>query len=328
MENEDKKDDLKDLKVKELDDGSLQVGDDPVIEKEDSSDKDDDRVSTGKTSDDEDEDGHAEETSEEAEARRERNRARRIQNKASRKEYVESLKRELASRDTMLNELSTRLASVEQHSVGNQAAQLDAAITEASNYYNHYKDVNRKAIELADGAVAVDAQEKMFAAQNRFNMLQNAKKNMGAKAVQQPKPLDPRMAQNANAWIEKNSWYDPSGSDADSSLVMNIDNRLVQEGWNPTTSEYWEELDSRVKKYLPHRAVSGYNRTQGNPQSKPRVPVAGSGQESGAAPKGTYRLSAERVKALKDAGIFDDPIKRADAIKRFQIYDRENGSNK
>lgn len=327
MENEDKKDDLKDLKVKELDDGTLQVGDDPVIEKEENADKGDERITSDESSV-EDEVGHAEETEEEAEARRQRNRERRAQNKASRKEYVESLKRELASRDEMLNELSTRLASVEQHSVGNQAAQLDAAITEASNYYNHYKEVNRKAIELADGAVAVDAQEKMFAAQNRFNMLQNAKKNMGIKVQQQPKPLDPRMAQNANAWIERNPWYDPSGSDADSDLVMKIDNRLVQEGWNPTTKEYWEELDSRVKKYLPHKAISGYNRTQGNQQSKPRVPVAGSGQESGAAPKGTYRLSAERVKALKDAGIFDDPAKRADAIKRFQQYDRENGSNK
>jgi len=323
MENEDKKDDLV---VKELDDGSLQIGEDakPDLKEET---KDDERVATNESSDD-DETGHDEETQEEADARRERNRARRVQNKASRKEYVESLKRELASRDEMLNELSTRLASVEQHSVGNQAAQLDSAITEASNYYTHFKEINRKAIEMADGATAVDAQEKMFAAQNRFNMLQNAKKNMGTKVQQQPKPLDPRMAKNANAWIEKNSWYDPAGSDADSDLVMKIDNRLVQEGWNPTTSEYWEELDSRVKKYLPHRAISGYNRTPGNQPSKPRVPVAGSGTESGAAPKGTYRLSAERVQALKDAGTFDDPAKRADAIRRFQEYDRTHGSNK
>lgn len=318
MENENANDDLV---VKELDDGTLQVGEDvkPEVAEDDDVDE---RIT--RTEGDEDEVGHADESEDDAEARRQRNRERRAQNKASRKEYVESLKRELAARDEMLNELSTRLASVEQHSVGNQAAQLDAAITEAQNYYNHFKEINRKAIELADGATAVDAQEKMFAAQNRYNMLQNAKKNMGVKAQQQPKPLDPRMAQHANAWIERNSWYDPSGSDADSDLVMKIDNRLVQEGWNPTTREYWEELDSRVKKYLPHRAISGYNRTQGNPSSKPRVPVAGSGQESGSAPKGTYRLSAERVKALKDAGVYDDPKKRADAIRRFQLFDKEN----
>lgn len=308
------------LKVKELEDGSLQVGDEPKKDEE----VEDERVSSNETTDDEE--GHAEETVEEAEARRERNRQRRAQNKASRKEYVESLKRELAARDEMINELSTRVASVEQHSIGNQAAQLDNAIQESANLYNHFKEINRKAIELADGATAVDAQEKMFAAQNRYNMLQNAKKNMG-RQTNQPKPLDPRMVNNAQAWIERNRWYDPSGSDADSDMVMKIDARLVQEGWNPTTQEYWDELDSRVKKYLPHKTVSGYNRPSNNQASKPRVPVSGSSSESATPSKGAYRLSAERVKALRDAGIYDDPVKRAEAIRRYQEYDRQNGSN-
>jgi len=307
-----------DLKVKELEDGSLQVGEEVVADGE--NETGDDRLAQ---TDGDEEQGHDEETAEDAEARRERNRARRAQNKASRKEYVDSLKRELAARDSLISDLSSRVASVEQHSVGNQVAQLDAAINEAAGYYNHFKDLNRKAIELADGATAVDAQEKMFAAQNRHQMLLNAKKNMTSQ-VSQPKPLDPRMVNNANSWIERNPWYDASGSDADSDLVMKIDSRLVQEGLNPTTSEYWDELDARVKKYLPHRANKGYNGAQAGTQTRTRSPVAGSGGESSVVSKGTYRLSAERVAALKEAGTFDDPVKRADAIRRFQQYDREN----
>ena len=317
MATEDLKDDVP---VKELEDGSLQVGEDtPAAEESQDEDK---KLSS--EADGDDEQGHAEETEEEANERRERNRARRLQNKTNRKEYIESLKRELAARDTIIDDLSTRMASVEKHSVGNQAAQLEAAIQEAQNYYNHFKQVNQKAIELADGAAAVDAQEKMFAAQNRFNMLQNAKKNL-APRQQQAQPLDPRMAQNAQEWISRNAWYDPSGSDQDSDLVMQIDSRLVKEGWNPVTKEYWEELDARVKKYLPHRSVSGYNKPQG--QSRPRVPVGGGGQESSSSPKGAYRLSAERVNALKEAGVYDDPVKRADAIKRFQEYDKHQAKN-
>ena len=307
-----------DLKVKELEDGSLQVGEEVVA---------DDDASTGDErlaqTDGDEEQGHAEESAEDAEDRRERNRARRAQNKASRKEYVDSLKRELAARDSLISDLSSRVASVEQHSVGNQVAQLDAAINEAAGYYNHFKDLNRKAIELADGATAVDAQEKMFAAQNRHQMLLNAKKNMTSQ-VSQPKPLDPRMVNNANSWIERNPWYDASGSDADSDLVMKIDSRLVQEGLNPTTSEYWDELDARVKKYLPHRANKGYNGAQAGTQTRTRSPVAGSGGESSVVSKGTYRLSAERVAALKEAGIYDSPERRAEAIKRYQQYDKEN----
>jgi len=307
-----------DLKVKELEDGSLQVGEEVVAD--DDTPAGDERLAQ---TDGDEEQGHDAESEEDAEARRERNRARRAQNKASRKEYVDSLKRELAARDNIINDLSSRVASVEQHSVGNQVAQIDAAIQEAAGYYNHFKQLNQKAIELADGATAVDAQEKMFAAQNRHNMLVHAKKNMTAQATKAP-PLDPRMVQNAQGWIERNPWYDASGSDADSDLVMKIDSRLVQEGLNPTTHEYWEELDARVKKYLPHRANTGYNRQQAGSQSRARSPVAGSGGESSVVAKGTYRLSAERVAALKAAGTYDDPVKRADAIKRFQQYDREN----
>lgn len=310
---------------KELEDGSLQVGGEARDNDEDNSNDDNDGDERLNSNDSGDETEPAGETEEEAEARRERNRARRAQNKQHRKDYIESLKRELSARDKLLDELSSRVASVEQHSVGNQAAQLDAAIAEAAKYYNHFKAVNRQAIEHADGQTAVDAQEKMFAAQQRHEMLVNAKKNL-APRNQQPRPLDPRMAQNAQEWIERNAWYDPSGADQDSELVMQLDARLVREGWNPTTREYWEELDSRVKKYLPHKAVSGYNNNKSGTRS--RSPVSGTGEANSVPNKGGYRLSAERVQALKDAGVYDDPKKRAEYIKTYQEYDRQNGQTK
>ena len=315
-----------DLKVKELEDGSLQVGDAPVEEvKEEVSGEDESLKTSAEEGDDEA--GHAEETAEEAEARRERNRARRAQNKESRKNYIESLKRELAARDSVINDLATRVASVERQGQGSQIAQLDSAMKEAEQYYNHFKQVNKQAIEQADGALAVDAQEKMFAAKQRFEMLANAKKGMTQQQVQKAPPLDPRMQMHAESWMSKNEWYDPSGKDLDSDLVLKLDDRLVQEGWDPKSEEYWQELDSRVKKYLPHRFNSSYNKPQQNGQSRQRVPVSGGSSSSTGGAKGTYHLSAERVKALKEAGVYDDPVKRADAIKRFQDYDKQQAQS-
>ena len=316
-----------DLKVKELEDGSLQVGEAPVEDKQEEVSGEDESL---KATPDEgsDEDGHADETAEEAEARRERNRARRAQNKESRKNYIESLKRELAARDSVINDLATRVASVERQGQGSQIAQIDAALKEAEQYYNHFKQVNRQAIEQADGALAVDAQEKMFAAQKRYDMLANAKKGMTQQQVQKAPPLDPRMKMHAEDWMAKNDWYDPSGQDLDSDLVLKLDDRLVQEGWDPKSEEYWQELDSRVKKYLPHRFNSTYNKPQQSGQSRQRVPVSGGSSASTGGAKGTYHLSAERVSALKEAGVYDDPVKRADAIKRFQEYDKQQAQSK
>lgn len=317
-------------KVNEQQDGSAVVGDEPstigTVEDAglDDSGGEDVTLAAGEG----DEAGHAEESSEDAEARRERNRQRRKENKESRKEYIEGLKRELAARDNVINDLSTRVASVERQSAGSQMAQLDTAIKEAENIYSHFKNLNMRAIEAVDGAAAVDAQEKMFAAAQRHQMLTNAKKGM-VNQQQAPQPLDPRLKQHAEGWMQRNGWYDPSGSDMDSDLVLKLDERLVQEGWNPTTAEYWSELDARVKKYLPHRANSGYSRPQGSANNgKPRVPVAGSSQESAGGSRPSYHLSSERVKALKDAGVWDNPEKRADAIKRFKDYDAAEAANR
>jgi len=320
-------DEVKDLPITEEADGSVTIGKEETPPKTDEpNDHDQDHDEVIKSTDG-DEAGHDEETAEEAEERRERNRARRAQNKESRKNYIESLKRELATRDAVINDLSTRVASVERQGQGNQMAQIDQELKRTEDLYNHFKTINRNAIQLADGASAVDAQEKMFAAQQRHAMLTNAKKSMAAQG-NRPRALDPRLKQHAENWIANNQWYDPTGSDMDSDMVLKLDDRMVKEGWNPTTPEYWEELDSRVKKYLPHRANSRYNQGQGNSQPKNRVPVSGGNNDSGGAPKGTYRLSAERVKALKDAGVYDDPVKRADAIKRFQEYDKSQANTK
>jgi hypothetical protein len=118
--------------------------------------------------------------------------------------------------------------------------------------------------------------------------------------------------------MERNKWYDPNGGDADSRRALEIDRELAREGWVPTTPQYWEELESRVKKNLPHRGKTNYNSS--------KSVVTGSGRESAPSGNGgTYKLSSERVAALKDSGMWDDPKQRAEAVKRFKEYDRANG---
>ena len=40
--------------------------------------------------------------------------------------------------------------------------------------------------------------------------------------------------------------------------------------------------------------------------------------------KNTFTLSRERVQALKDAGMWDNPDKRAKAIRNYAEFDRKN----
>lgn len=309
-------------KVVEQNDGSAVIGELPTPPENENLDEEGDGEVSLSSADPEggDHEGESEES------KTERNRQRRHEAKQRRQEYIEGLKRELASRDRIINELNQRVSVVERRSSGSEMAQLDHYEREATNYYNHFKQVNAKAIEAADGAAANDAQEKMFAARQRLSQIANIRKAVSNQA-QQPAPLDPRVISGAQDWASKNSWYDPNGDDEDSYVVRQLDNRLAQTGWNPSTPEYWEELTSRVNKFLPHRAKKGYNQgTSAGTRSERQVPVAGSGREASPGKGGTFTLSADRVKALKDADLWDDPKKRAEAIKRFQQFDKEQAA--
>lgn len=258
-------------------------------------------------------------TDDEREAIRARRREERRNRKQHAKEREDTLKRELAARDAVINELRARQDAIEHRNTGSELAQLDTAKRNIAQAYNYYKDQIRVASEKGDGASVAEATEKMIQAQRKFDEIASTEAAF-RQAKTAPQPLDPRLASHAQRWMSENRWYDPNARDQDSLVARTVDQRLAEEGWDPTTEAYWDELSARVKKYLPHRISDG----KMNTQAKPKAVVAGSGRDSGSSGKtGTYKLSAERVQAMKDAGIWDNPEKRAEAVKRYREFDKQ-----
>ena len=99
---------------------------------------------------------------------------------------------------------------------------------------------------------------------------------------------------------------------------------------DPTDPDYWDELDSRLQKELPHR-YNDSNDDEPRDVRRPRNVVGSSGREASAAYGGTNRnrvhLSPERVKAMKESGAWDNPARKEAQIKSFMKFDRENGRN-
>ena len=262
----------------------------------------------------------SEEVDEERAAIRERRRLERQKKKEHVKEERETLRRELAARDSIINEMRQRLDVVERKSTGSEAAQIDAAIKQTSDAYGYYKQQVAIAAAASDGIALADAQEKMFQAMRKHEDLNKVKQAYGQRQAQ-PAALDPRLKNNADTWLKKNTWYNPAGTDTDSRVALSIDNALASEGWDATTTQYWDELDSRLKRYMPHRYES---RRDAPSVSKPRVPVSGSGREQGSSASQPYKLSADRVAALKEAGMWENTVAREAAIKQFKQHDKEN----
>jgi len=87
-------------------------------------------------------------------------------------------------------------------------------------------------------------------------------------------------------------------------------------------------LTSRLQKELPHR-YNDSNDDDVRDVRRPRNVVGSAGREASAAYGGTNRsqfvLSPDRVKAMKEAGAWDNPERKAKMIKQFIAFDRANG---
>jgi len=188
-----------------------------------------------------------------------------------------------------------------------------------------------EATQNQDGEGMVEAQTLWQTAQEEMRNLASLREQAD-KELRQPKQQvqmpNPRVQRNAAQWMKRNNWYNPSAQDPDSRVAKKVDELMVTQGWDPADPDYWDELDARLQKELPHR-YNGSNDDESREVRRPRNVVGSSGREASSAYGGVNRtqfvLSPERVRAMKEAGAWDNPERKARMIKQFVEYDRQNG---
>jgi len=246
--------------------------------------------------------------------RREERRLRRKIHKQKNNHLVDALKKQNA-------DLSNRLAAVEKKTSGAELARVDKAIEDAGVQVEYAKMKMKEAVSISDGEGLAKAQELWYESKRKMESLetlkQNATKHMSQtnQNIQAPDPMVQRLAAD---WMEDNPWYDPNCRNEESQIAQMIDKRLTEEGFDPTSEDYWDELDSRMRRYMP--------RQQSNQKAaRPRSVMTSSGRDSTATTKSNeFRLSPDRVAAIKEAGLWDNPQTRQNAIRKYAEWDRNN----
>ena len=316
--------DLDKIKVTEEADGSAVIDLPDSIESPDASQDDgddDNNMAAGGSSDDHGDDDIApEDETEYQRARREKRKAKR---ELAKKTNVEKdMKLQLLERKNQ--ELMERLSVVERKTHSADLARIDKAIEDQELRLQYAKMKISEAASASDGHAMAEAQEMMYEARRQMEALTNFKKAAVEPSKPQGSVPDPRLQRLAANWMEKNDWYDPNGRDTDSKIAKQIDETLVSEGWDPTSPDYWNELDNRLHKYLPHKYND--NTDVRSSTKRPRSVVTSSGRESvnGSTNRNTFVLKPEQVRAMKDAGFWDDPEKRSKMIKRYAQEARNN----
>lgn len=268
---------------------------------------------------------------------RARRRESRIARKQHRAEKLDTLERTVAGLTEHNRQMAEQLMRLGNSDNSAKLSQLDNAIEEAAQTYQRAAAALADAASKSDGTTVVQATELMFKARERHTQLTSAK-TAAVQQSQRPSPVDPRVKVAAKSWADRNKWYGgPQSTDPDSRVLTMLDNEIAAEGFVPTTDAYWAELDARVKRYIPHRAGRGeaaYNPTQqsqeGATTRPPRSPVGGAGQRGSSTSEsgGGFELSSERVKAMKEAGSWDDPARRKAMVDKFKAYDKEQSARR
>ena len=317
----------KDVPISEQEDGSALVSVDLPDEIEVVEEKEGGRVesSDNEHDDEHDDEPNEGETAEEREKIREARREERKLKKELAKQREYTARNKISALEKRNEELARRLAHLENGAASLKIAQIDKAVEDEATRVEYAKMKMLQAAQSGDAAAQVEYLEQLTDAKQRLQQIQHYKKQQleAAKSPKQnvPNPAAEEIQKKAQKWLKKNSWFDPQAQDTDSRIAKVIDQELAADGWDPSDSEYWEELDNRLSARLPHRYTSkGGRETKRSPGPTASSRVA----NASTAKPGTITLSRERVQAIKDAGAWDDTDKRNKMIRAYAQYDRQN----
>ena len=214
-------------------------------------------------------------------------------------QFAESVKKENENLKTRLDNLDKGYLEEFNNRVQSQLESAKRALKDANESGDADKIVeaqaNLAAITVEKSKITKPKVEKTEEQPNQQPIIPNQPQPIPPQPPQQaqnPKP-DPK----AEAWAAKNEWF---GQDEVMTYAsFGIHRRLVEdEGFDPTTDEYYSELDKRIAAEFPHKV--GQTKQTGGSQ---KVVSATSSKSRNKGGKKTVRLSPSQVAMAKRLGV-------------------------
>ena len=191
--------------------------------------------------------------------------------------------------DGYVTEFSTRVKS----ELESAKVQLKEAVAkgDVDAQVNANQNLARLAIE----------QERINATEQQRKTYEESLKNTGQigeqpvqNNVQPPRQPDPK----AEAWAERNEWF--GKDEAMTYASFGIHKKIVEEdGFNPSSDEYYEEIDKRLREEFPQKFNDG-GEVQGGKQPAQTVASANRTTTTG---RKTVRLTPSQVAIAKKLGV-------------------------
>ena len=266
-------------------------------------------------------------------ARRRENKVRKQRQKTARERDQREMGLLRKRNGDLEQQISNLAARTEKRLDANDLNSIDAQITQAERNLSMASNVMKKAMDSDNNTDFVRALDYRDNARDDLRRLKSAREDVGYNEeeegdVDEQPSVSREHISYAQDFADDHPWWDPKARDKDSRRVMHIDRQLTDEGYNPSTREYWTELAQRVKEELPHLSDidsddDGKSKNKGKGKSRTKGPQFSTGGRERSLGKNEIFVSKERKQAMEDAGLWDDPVARNKQLKAYAKYDAE-----
>jgi hypothetical protein len=194
--------------------------------------------------------------------------------------------------------LKQRMSSLDTNYVNEYTSRVNTQIEQAENTL-------ARAMEMGDSKATVEAQRtltNLAIQQDRANQAKAQQERVAQQkeepqqaAPQQPAPAAPKRPDpKAETWAMKNSWF--GQDEAMTYAAFGIHKKLVEEeGFDPTTDEYYTELDRRISSKFVNAGNTANKRPAQTVVGASRTPTGRSGKK--------VRLTPSQVAIAKKLGV-------------------------
>ena len=213
--------------------------------------------------------------------------------------YAQSVLRKQKDAESKLSKLQPDFVAVTEESItsGVAAAQAKLAAAREANDLTAeaealaaISELGYKKAKLSETKLAQEAYEKQQKEKPTPEL------NLQRREVAQQGTPDPK----ASAWADKNTWF---GQDtAMTYTAFDLHKKLTeQEGYDPSSDEYYSEIDKRIRLEFPHKFAN--NNSSGENTRPAPVQTVASAKRSTKSGRKTVRLTPSQVAIAKKLGV-------------------------
>jgi hypothetical protein len=185
----------------------------------------------------------------------------------------------------------------------NQEAMLESAKKMAAAEHEDAKAQYKKAYEAGEADAVVEAQEALTAAKMKVERVNNLKlpslQEDNFDVQTQPTAPTQSVDDRAVAWQAKNTWF--GEDDEMTSFALGLHQKLIKQGVNPRSDEYYEKVNSRMRQVFPESFEGDDGQEEVSEEPRRRATVVASATRSVAPKKIT--LSRTQVALAKKLGV-------------------------